>query len=92
MSGPETPTARAVRLGISQVAVTNHDLASALMGDPIVVSTLDGQEVLLRLMTAEEFMAANRAAISRLYPDGGGPQPCSWERAVDLTTPTKLRR
>lgn len=83
----ETPIQRAERLGFQQVAVTSHDLFSALTGHPIMVSTLDGVEVCLRLMTADEFMDANRRSIAKLFPDGGGPAPCTYADAERVTRP-----
>jgi len=70
------------------IRVTRHDLLSVLTGSTMTVSTDGGDQVRLRLFTPEEFMAANRASIAQLFPDGGGPEPVSLERANELTRPT----
>ncbi|MCK9894727.1 hypothetical protein [Frankia sp. AgB32] len=77
------------------VALTNHDLISALRGNPIAVTDLDGNEVLLRLMTVGEAMRANRNAIESLaatmraagHIDWEGPEPMSRERVERLVEP-----
>lgn len=86
----ETALQHAERLGIQQVAVTSHELISAITGDPIMTSTMDGTKVLLRLMSADEFMQANRRAIAELFPGGGGPEPCTRAQAERLTTPLRM--
>lgn len=91
MTDPEFVVERANRLGLSHVAVPAHDLYSALVGDPVITSTLDGMEVCLRLMTPEEFMTANREAIQSL-PDHCRPEPCTYEQAVRVTAPWKALR
>lgn len=77
---------RAEREGLPVVNCVLHELLTAAAGNSIIVTTVDGAEVLLRLATADEFIAANHAAIAKL-PKGLRPQPVTRERAEDLVKP-----
>lgn len=47
---------RAEREGLPVVAMTNFDLLRICAGNPMICSTMDGREVLVRLMTADELV------------------------------------
>lgn len=50
--------------GLKVLALPPSELAgTALTGDPIIVKTVDGEEMLLRLPTVEEAMRFNREAV-----------------------------
>lgn len=65
------------------VAVLNHDLMSALAGHPINVTTLDGRNARLRLLTAGEFIERQHALIDE-HPERGGTK-VTREKAEELT-------
>jgi len=72
------------------VAVLNHDLMAALAGDSIHVSTMDGEEVVLRLLTSQEFIEQQHALIdSQKYPGG---TKVTRTKAEELTQPLDLFR
>ncbi len=73
------------------VAVASYELASALTGDPIMVSTLDGVQVLLRLLTVDEALAQHAAAVEAL-PPGVRPPLMSRARAAELVAPLRPGR
>lgn len=68
------------------VAVPTFDLLRTASGHPMIVETLDGNKVLLRLMTADEMIEAQRAAVAAL-PDGIHPPLLSREEAENLVRP-----
>lgn len=79
------------RKGMPVVACVSHDLLSALTGHPLVVSLVDkdgvSTEAVLRLMTAEEFQAANKEAVDSF----GGHMPyCTHAEAVRVTEPLRI--
>jgi hypothetical protein len=75
------------RKGMTVLACTTHDLLSAVTGRPIVVSAADGTEMVLRLMTPDEFQAANRAAVDSL---GSHVPYCTYSEAVRVTEPLRI--
>lgn len=75
------------RKGMNTLACTTHDLLSAVTGRPIVVTTADGTELVLRLMTSDEFLAANRAAVDNL---GGHVAYCTRSEAERVTEPLRI--
>ncbi len=77
---------RAEREGMPVVNVILHELITAASGHPVVVSTTDGTEVLLRLATVDEFMAVNHRAIAAMT-EGARPEPVTRERAAELVRP-----
>lgn len=74
-----------------EVVAIAHELLRAASGHPITVSTPDGQEVLLRLPTVEEFKAAVERG-QRWHEEHGlsVPPPPSDERIADLVAPLQL--
>jgi hypothetical protein len=79
---------RANRDNLPIVAVPTFDLLRTASGHPMIVATLDGREVLLRLMTPDEALAAQRAAIATL-PEEIRPPLMSRRRAEDLVRPIR---
>lgn len=79
---------RAAADGLPVVAVIAHELLRAATGNPIIVSTVDGGRVLLRLMTADEVLAAQAAAVETL-PADIRPPLMSRARAADLAAPLR---
>ncbi|WP_033288287.1 hypothetical protein [Amycolatopsis jejuensis] len=80
---------RAAREGMPVVNCVLHELFTAAAGDPIVVSTVDGKPVLLRLATADEFIEQNAAALASL-PEHLRPEPVTRARAEDLVKPFNI--
>lgn len=96
----ETAQDRADREGLTQIAVVPGELMGvAVDGHPVIVRTVDGQEVLLRLPTVEEAMRFNREAIESVGqmmsydPNWEGPPPMTEAQARELVEPlgTRLR-
>lgn len=81
---------RAVRDGLPVVLALPFDLLRLAGGNPMILSTVDGSEVLVRLMTADELMESHLASL-RSMSDAGIPAPpaMSRDRAVDLTRPLR---
>ena len=80
---------RAEREGLPVINPVPHELLSAASGHPIIVTTTDGNPVLLRLPTVDEFVAANLAAVASL-PEFCRPAPVSRESAEYLVRPLDL--
>jgi hypothetical protein len=58
-------------LGLPVVAVTPGELLGlAASGDPLIVHTVDGDEVLLRLPTIDEALRFHREAVASIGIDG----------------------
>lgn len=74
-----------------EVLAIAHELLRAAAGHPITVSTVDGQEVVLRLPTVEEFRAVLERG-QRWHAEHGlsAPPPPSDERIADLVAPLRL--
>lgn len=88
---PKTPAEqRAEREGMRVVRCLPHELIRAATGHPIVVSTAEGEEVLLRLATVDEFIDINRQALDTL-PEGFRPAPVTREKAEELVRPMELQ-
>lgn len=68
------------------VRIITHDVMSVLTGRPIVVRDVDGNEVLVRLYTAEEWLPLQHAAVDK-SPSG---EKVDMARAVELTAPLLL--
>jgi hypothetical protein len=83
----ETVVERAERLGTPQVILTNGELLRILAGHPLVCGGLDGNEYVVRLATADEFMAVNRVSVDKRRP--GGPY-ATRAQAENLTQPYDL--
>lgn len=84
---PKSPAEeRADREGMRVVRCLPHELIRAATGNPIVVSTADGEEVLLRLATVDEFIDINRQALATL-PEDFRPAPVTREKAEELVRP-----
>jgi hypothetical protein len=77
---------RAAEQNLPVVAVPTFDLLRAASGHPLIVTTLDGHEILLRLMTPDEVLAAQRASVEKL-PAGTRPPLMSRRRAEELVCP-----
>lgn len=74
-----------------EVLATAHELLRAATGHPITVSTPDGQEVVLRLPTVEEFRAAiERGQRWHEEHNLSAPPPPSDERIAELVQPLAL--
>jgi hypothetical protein len=80
---------RAIREGLPIVPAVVHELMTAASGNPIIVRTLAGDEVLLRLPTVGELMQFNRDALASL-PEAIRPEPMSRARAEELSAPLQL--
>ena len=80
---------RAERDGLAVVAVLTPELVNVAQGHPMIVRTLDGTEVLLRLMTPVEVQAAERDARDSLTALGipYNTELMSEERAAELVRP-----
>ena len=74
---------RAQREGLQVVAMTNFDLLRICSGHPMICSTVDGREVLVRLLTADELLAEHEKSC-RKY---GIEQSLTRSKAVALTSP-----
>lgn len=77
---------RAADRNLPVVAVPTFDLMRAASGHPMIVTTLDGSEVLLRLMTADEALEAQRDAVATL-PAEIRPPLMSRSQAEGLVRP-----
>lgn len=77
---------RAEREGMPVVNPILHELITAASGHPIIVSTTDGTEVLLRLATVDEFIEVNHRAVAEM-PEFARPDPVTRERAAELVRP-----
>lgn len=70
------------------VACMNFDLVRALAGAEMTVCDLDGNEVVLRLYTADELLQAAARSGDKLRALGCDVPPLmSRAKAVELTTP-----
>lgn len=70
------------------VLVLPFDMTRILTGNPATCRTSDGEEVIVRMYTAEELMEASRQAREQGDGDSGvSIMPLTWERAVELTKP-----
>lgn len=76
----------ATEQGLPVVAVPTFDLLRAAGGHPLIVRTLDGAEVLLRLMTVDEMVEANRAAVESM-PEWARPPMMTRGDAVRIVAP-----
>jgi hypothetical protein len=86
MSTPEED--RAATEGMLVVAVTPFELLQAASGRPIVVGTLDGTEVMLRLATPDELVSSQQRASEKLAAQGiPAPPPMSRAQAELLVRP-----
>lgn len=74
---------RAEREGLPVVAMTNFDLLRICSGHPMICSTADGREVLVRLLTADELLRQHEEAC-RKY---GIEQSLARSKALGLTSP-----
>jgi hypothetical protein len=79
---------RAAADGLPVVAVIAHELLRAATGNPIIVTTVDGDRVLLRLQTTDEVLAA-QAAARETIPEFCRPPLMSRARAADLAAPLR---
>jgi len=77
---------RAAEQNLPVVAVPTFDLIRTASGHPMIVSTLDGHKVLLRLMTPDEALEAQRAAAAAL-PAEIRPPLMSRAQAENLVRP-----
>lgn len=75
-----------------EVPVVAHELVRALTGHPIVVRTLAGENVLLRLATPDEVQQFEREARATLAETGVQVDAplMSRKRAADLCRPLTL--
>lgn len=74
--------------GLAVVAVIPFELARVAAGAAMIVSTLDGTEVLLRLPTVDELLASCEAAGRRRQEQGLPPGPgMTTEQAQTLVEP-----
>lgn len=76
-----------------EVPVIVHELMTAATGNPITVRTISGDDVLLRLATADELLRFNRESRERVETLIGEPvsaPPLSRTRAEELCTPLVL--
>lgn len=65
------------------VRLTNFELARILAGNPMICTDHNGNEVLVRLATADEFLAVHRAGCAKY-----GVEPTATRaKAIELTTP-----
>jgi hypothetical protein len=78
---------RAAREGLAVLALITFDLVNVAQGHPMIVQTVDGTEMLLRLATADEVLEFQRAAIEKLPEYCRRPPLMSRFRAQDLVTP-----
>ncbi len=70
------------------VPLTNFELVRILAGNPMTCRTLDGEEIQVRLFTADELLEAVEQAGRKLEEQGSPPGPgMSYAKAVELTTP-----
>lgn len=76
----------AERDGLPVVAVATYELISAATGHPIVVTTMDGARVLLRLLTPEEAIEQQQAALMTL-PEEFRPPVMTRARAAEIVAP-----
>jgi len=74
-----------VRFPDKTIRVLPFELMRVVSGNPVAVRTVDGEEVTLRLYTAQEFYDYQHT----LTADGMG-EPVSWDQAVDLTKPLRV--
>lgn len=68
----------AIDKGLPVLPVIPFHMLRVASGNPIILTTADGQEILVRLFTPEELIADVIAA-------GGGPM--SMDKATELTRP-----
>lgn len=79
---------RANERGLPVLALPTFDLIHAAQGHPMIVSTLDGTEMLLRLMTAEEARDTQWAAAEAVADQTGvEPVMITLDRAAELVRP-----
>jgi len=71
---------RAAREGTFVLAVLPFDLLNVASGHPMMVQAIDGTEVLLRLLTADEAMTMHLEAIASL---GNDRPPTMTRRAAE---------
>lgn len=70
------------------VALTNFELTRVLAGNPMTCRLSDGTDVVVRLATADEFLAAHEAACRAF-----GVEPSlTRDQAIQLTTPIRGER
>ena len=81
---------RAAREGLDIVAVTAFELVRVAANHPMIVRTVDGREVLLRLPTVEELIRFNREALATMPDTAVGPPPITAEQAARLAAPLRL--
>lgn len=86
------PIANAVQRGYPQVLLSNLELVRVLGGHPIVTGGQpgSGEHYLVRLFTADELLAVNRAALRTSFPDGDGPAPMTRTQAENAVRPVVL--
>ncbi len=65
-----------------EILVIPFELMRVASGNPVAVRTSDGQEVTLRLYSAQEFYDYQHSLVA----DGSG-EPVSMARAAELTAP-----
>lgn len=82
--------------GLPIVIATTFELLRIADGHPMMLGTLDGQEVCMKLASAEEFLEAQRRGIEHLRGLGidrdSGPPPSTYAEAEELTRPISQRR
>jgi len=65
------------------VAMTNFDVVRVLAGHTMTCRASDGTDIVVRLASADEFLAAHVAACA-----AAGTEPnCTRDKAIALTTP-----
>lgn len=77
---------------MSEVPVIVHELMRAATGNPITVRTLDGDDVVLRLATADELLRFEQEARASLAERGivVDHPSMSRDRAEELCAPLSL--
>ena len=73
---------RAARDGLTVVLLIPFEARRVAAGNPLIVRTLDGSEVLVRLFTAEEFLDVQHAAAEE-----HDTEKISLARAAELVRP-----
>lgn len=74
---------------VREIPVIPHELMRAALGHPVTVRSLDGEQFLLRLPTAEEVQRFQQESFAVLAEQGVEVDlpPISRERAQDLCAP-----
>jgi DNA-binding CsgD family transcriptional regulator len=85
------PTPAELRAAAPRLLVTPFELLRIAEGNPMIVRTEDGGEILLALPTADEMVEQVRLAGERLVADGQPPGPgITRERAAQLVRPVSV--